>query len=120
MKKIYLSGPITGVPDYRARFSRAASVVRGLLSHAEILNPAEAQERPGWSWADWMLYDLILLRGASCAVFLPGWKGSPGARVEREFASGLGIPIVELTELDLVHPGRSLAVALHSVAEAAR
>lgn len=94
---IYLSGPITGVPDYKDRFARAAGYLERLGSF-EVINPAAGIERPSWTWADWMLFDLHLLRRADVLVSLPGSDNSPGARTEREFARGLGLPCIDLVD----------------------
>ena len=94
---VYLSGPITGIPDYKERFHAAALYVEH-LGDIEVINPAATVERPTWNWSDWMLYDLHLLTKADALVALPGSEASPGATVERAFAFGLGIPVLDLAE----------------------
>jgi nucleoside 2-deoxyribosyltransferase len=94
---VYLSGPISGIPDYRERFAQAARYIEHLGSF-EVINPAATIERPEWDWSDWMLYDLALMTKADVLVTLPGSERSPGATVERAFALGLGIPVVDLAE----------------------
>jgi hypothetical protein len=96
--KAYLSGPITGIADWRERFAQAAEYVGHL--GAEVINPASLEPpvaKP--SWADYLIYDLTHLRHANVLVLLPGAEASPGALVEKAFALGLGIPIVDLAEL---------------------
>lgn len=95
---IYLSGPITGITDYAARFDQAREYVEH-LGDIEVINPAAAGHRPAWTWADWMIYDLQLLRRADALVALPWSEGSHGAKVEADFARGLGIPVIELADL---------------------
>jgi len=96
--KAYLSGPITGIPDWRERFAQAAEYVGHL--GAEVINPAHLEPPiAAPSWADYILYDLTHLRRANVLVLLPGADRSPGALVEKAFAIGLGIPVVDLAEI---------------------
>lgn len=100
--RVYLSGPISGIADFKARFARAAALIASLHPRIEVLNPVDFEGQPSWTWGEWMVLDLAMLhKHATHVVFLPGWKGSPGARVEREFASGLGLPMIELVDDDL-------------------
>lgn len=93
---VYLSGPITGVADYRERFASAEDYVRH-LGEFEIVNPADlpAPYGPATAWADWMINDLQLLRGAAAMVLLPGAEASSGCAMEILFAKGLKIPILD-------------------------
>lgn len=94
---VYLSGPITGIADYRERFATAEDYVRH-LGDFEIINPADlpAPYGPGTAWADWMINDLQLLRGAAVMVILPDSEKSPGCAIELLFAKGLKIPTLDL------------------------
>jgi hypothetical protein len=82
--------------DYKERFLAAADFCEHLGDDIEVINPASSISRPNWQWADWMIFDLHLLRGADVLVSLPGSESSPGARTELEFAKGFGIPCVDL------------------------
>jgi hypothetical protein len=94
---VYLSGPITGVSDYKERFAKAQGYIEH-LAPVEVINPASYLDRPTWTWADWMLFDLHLLTKAHVLVSLSGSDESKGARVERDFALGLGIPVLDLAD----------------------
>jgi hypothetical protein len=97
--KLYISGPITGVPDYKEKFSQAAGYLGHLGDEVEIIDPSTFAGEDGWNWADWMLIDLRALRGADALVSLPGSMASRGARVEAEFARGMGIPVLDLCDV---------------------
>ena len=119
--RVYLSGPVSGIADFKARFSRAAALIASIHPSIEVLNPVDFEGDSAWTWGEWMVLDLTMLqKKATHIVFLPGWKGSPGARVEREFASGLGLPMIELVAADLAarHPmSRQSLVHLMMMAE---
>lgn len=93
---IYLSGPMTGIPDYnRPVFNAAATKLRAL--GFEVVNPAEQPERP--TWEEYMRHDITLLMGCRSVVLLPGWAGSRGARIEVRLADDLGIYRAPLHEV---------------------
>lgn len=107
-KRIYLSGPMTGIEDYnRAAFDRAASDLIG-AGAVQVYNPAvyindysarmyghEECMRPAfWELAHkpWDLtYDLL--------ISLPEWQDSAGARLEREVATAIGMEVHDLGEV---------------------
>jgi len=41
----------------------------------------------------WLNGDLELLRRSDAVLFTPDWQRSSGARAERDFAAGLGLPL---------------------------
>ncbi len=85
--KLYLAGPITGVPDYRERFARAADELRA-MGH-EVVNPAAEPEVDGWTWADYMRRALRMMLGCDGIALMEGWLGSKGARLEAYLATVL-------------------------------
>ena len=110
-KKIYLSGPMTGIEDYnRAAFDRAALDVMGAGAD-EVYDPAEhideyarlSHERcvalslcelvAEIPWVEEIepYYDML--------VSLPGWHDSAGARLEREVAEAIGMEVHDLGEV---------------------
>lgn len=96
---VYISGPMTGIPDYnRPAFNAAAAKLRGL--GFEVVNPAEQPERP--TWEEYMRHDIKLMMDCRSIVLLPGWESSKGARVEYQIAESLRFYIVRIEELDLV------------------
>jgi hypothetical protein len=95
--KIYISGPITGDPNAKAKFDKAQ---KKLAAPAlEIINPFEIAEREGLdargaTWEEYMSADIRELVTADFIYMLPGWKQSRGARIERKLAKILKIGVI--------------------------
>lgn len=90
LTRIYLAGPMTGLPEHNyPAFFAAAAVLRN--EGLEVINPADYGVVDGWDWADYMRRGLSLLSGCSEIVMLPGWSQSKGARLELFFADQLGM-----------------------------
>lgn len=77
---LYLAGKISGDPEYRAKFRRAAEVMKERFVIDAILNPAELPE--GMQPADYMRICLAMIDVADAAAFLEDWQESEGAKVE--------------------------------------
>lgn len=84
--KVYIAGPITGMPDdNRAAFAEAAEIIRSLgLDPVNPLDGIEELKDP--SYVDYICRGLRLLDGCDAMFLLEGWHRSPGARIEFEFA----------------------------------
>ena len=95
-KKIYISGPITGVPGAisAAHFARAEQDLRG-LGFCNIINPRFMFEGTGLSYNDIMKHCLDLVCSADVVLLLPGWQNSRGAQMELGAAYARGLPIYE-------------------------
>lgn len=87
MKVIYISGPMTGLPEnnYPA-FNEAAERLRGL--GYKVINPADNPEPPCKSWAGFMRMSIKQVAEADINVRLPQWDVSKGANIE-DFLSGV-------------------------------
>lgn len=94
--KIYIAGKITGDPEYRDRFREEAEKLEG-LGHI-VLNPAELPE--GMSKAEYMRICFAMIDCADTVFLLPGWQGSPGARLEQAYCSYIGKRSGEIWEED--------------------
>lgn len=88
--KIYIAGKITGNKNYKDLFAQAE---RTYSKSFIVLNPATLPE--GMSAADYMRICFAMIDAADCVAFLPGWKTSPGARLERAYCSYIGKGTVE-------------------------
>ena len=97
-KRVYISGPITGVENYREKFKAAAD--RLTAAGHVVINPAElADVLPVASWGEYMRIDFDLIELAWALVLLPGWETSRGCRAEVDLAEGLGLAIVKLDQI---------------------
>ncbi|MFS0827641.1 DUF4406 domain-containing protein [Pseudomonas phoenicis] len=96
-RRIYLSGPMTGLPDFNyPAFNNAAFKLRSVYGlHVE--NPAESPVPPCGSWLGYMRMAVAQIAKVDCIVTLPGWEASRGAKVEVDLARGLGLPVYPLS-----------------------
>ncbi len=112
--RIYIAGPMRGVPEYNfpafiaaeerlqdaghvvfspVQYDRQVGIdVTGLTGHEE-------ENIPGFNLREAMQAELTwLCLHAEAVVFLPGWEKSLGSRAERATAQALGIPVHELED----------------------
>lgn len=91
MKRLYIAGPMTGLPDanYPA-FRAAASQFRAM--GFEVENPAENPEPPCGTWQGYMRMAIAQVARCDGVVLLPNWHNSRGARVEFRLAADLMLP----------------------------
>jgi hypothetical protein len=90
---VYLAGKITGDPEYRGKFRAAARKITRCMG-ARVISPAELPE--GMKPEDYMQICLSMLGRADAAAFLPDWKASDEARLEREYCTYVGKPVMDL------------------------
>jgi hypothetical protein len=89
MSRVYLSGPITGLPDLNfPAFNAEAARLRAL--GFEVVNPAEINP-DGGTWHECMRRDVALLVTCDHVATMPGWDKSQGASLEVSIADRLGI-----------------------------
>lgn len=91
MTKMYISGPITNIPDRnRQAFDDAESFLLS-LGH-EVVNPFHLNP-PGNSWHDCMKTDLKAMLECDELAMLDGWRDSKGACIEAVLAERLEMPV---------------------------
>lgn len=92
---IYISGPMTGMPDHNYDFFDDVAADFRRLGF-EVINPAEnfggATDLPRDVY---MRRDFSSLARAHGIVMLPGWQESEGARLEAMVAQELGMAFFE-------------------------
>lgn len=92
---IYLSGPITGVSNYREKFEKVAE--KWSNGGNKVINPANLDEvlHDGATWDNYMDICIQLLDMAEAVVLLKGWENSRGANREYGYALAKDLIILE-------------------------
>ena len=91
IKRIYVAGPMTGLPELNFPAFHAAALMlreRGW----DVVNPAELNPSPEIKWADAMKSDIAALVTCDAIFMLPGWQKSKGALLEHRIAVDLFMP----------------------------
>jgi hypothetical protein len=91
MKKIYIAGPMTGLPEFNkpAFFELAAKLEE--QGHI-VLNPAILPS--GLEWHEYMQICAPMVMVADAIHLMDGWENSKGARKEHRLANKLGLEII--------------------------
>ena len=98
MKRVYLSGAMTGHPDLNfPAFHAAARELRA--KGFDVANPAEIKPEGEPSWSACMRADLKAMLDCCTVALLPGWEDSKGANIEARLAIQLGMRVVEFDTL---------------------
>ena len=90
MKKIYISGKITGLPIEGAseNFNRAEIYLKS--KGYEVMNPMkEVPFNKSWSWGDYMRSAIILMMKCDSIYMLNTHEESKGALIELQLAKDL-------------------------------
>jgi|LGVE01.1.fsa_nt_gb hypothetical protein len=103
---VYLSGPMTGLPDYNREAFNAAAAWLSENIGCEALNPARHPD--GWDYGEYMRRAYLDLCQATAVVVLPGWEKSRGALAEVAAAGIMGLPVVMVK--DVVRTANDLAM----------
>lgn len=101
MTRVYISGPMTGLPELNfPAFHDAAKYLRAC--GYEVVNPAEldAEDKRELTWEQYMRRDIKALCDCDAIAFLPGYQKSRGAMAEKFVAQTLGLHTILLVELE--------------------
>lgn len=85
---VYISGKITGDPDYIRKFADAELSLRA--KGYNIINPCDVGEYRFLSYEQYMHVDFALIDVCDAIYMLKDWTGSSGARREKEYAEKQG------------------------------
>lgn len=114
LKKVYISGPITGIQDSnKPAFEKAEQKLKSLnfevvnphklFSEEEILEVERKVNTFEWTsdqaWAHFMKRDIEALVKCEFVAVLPYWETSRGANVELAIAKAVKMPIVQADSL---------------------
>lgn len=95
-KKVYLSGPITGIKNYKGLFLFAEELIK-MCDAARIFNPA-LQIPDSLDYEQAMKRCVTALAQYEVIMMLPGWHTSKGARLEHDIALACGMDVVDSTD----------------------
>lgn len=94
--KVYIAGPMSGLPDLNyPAFMAAEEYLR--QSGYEVVNPAR-NHAPGFDWKDYMRISIRQVMECDVIALLPGWSSSKGAVLEHRIAVALEMPVLTITE----------------------
>ena len=105
MKRIYVAGPCTGVPDlnfpaFHAEAARLRALGYDVVSPAEINGDAAPTSGDHFEhWARCMALDIPHLLTCDTVAFLPGFLNSSGSFVELFLANAFRITKVLASEI---------------------
>ncbi len=98
-KRIYISGPMSGLPEHNFPAFEAAAKALRARGH-EVVSPHEVDTLPSLGtgdkdaiWRAYMREDIALLVRCQKVVRLPGWEKSRGAMLEVLIAENLKMEI---------------------------
>lgn len=98
MNRLYLSGPMTGIPEFNHPAFHAESARLRALGY-DVINPAELNPDVSKSWHDCMRRDLAALLTCDTLALMDGWQKSAGAHLEMHVAHRVGMEIVIAKEI---------------------
>lgn len=102
--KLYLAGPMTGLPELNYPAFHAAAAALRALGHV-VVNPAENPVPPcGGTWVGYMRISVKQLADVEAVVMLPDWQSSPGALLEHRLAMDLKMVAYPLSCIKAIPP----------------
>ena len=111
-KRVYIAGPMTGVPEYNfPAFHAAAARLR--QAGWDVVNPAENfGGRTDLPRETYMRLDVSLMTTCVAVALLPGWHESRGALLEYLLARELGMQFLDIETLEPLAETPAAAVVL--------
>jgi len=101
-KKIYVSGPITGIPEDNYPNFVAAAQSLYELGYRKIVVPHDLfrdHDPKALQWSDYMRGCIKEMMDCEALITIPGWEESNGAKLEVYICNALNIPVFALHHL---------------------
>ena len=94
---LYVSGPMTGLPEFNyPAFHEAKKRLRA-AGHS-VISPADLPIRDDWEWIDYILADIDSVFAVDGVATLDAHEQSKGARIECRIAERRGIPVATVED----------------------
>ena len=95
--KIYISGKISGNPNFKEEFEKAEDYLNKEYPNAEIINPALVNSflPKSTTHTEYMRMCFVMLDMADMIYMLPNWRESCGASQEYGYALAKDLMILE-------------------------
>jgi len=103
MTRIYVAGPMTGLPEFNyPAFRSAAAKLRAVGYKVE--DPSANENPTPGDYHGWLRAGLAQLIRCDAVALLDGWEASGGARLEVNVGATLGMRVAPLHEWLAVAP----------------
>lgn len=93
--KIYIAGPMTGLPEFNYPAFREAAEQLRVRGH-DVEDPSTNSNPTPGDYHGWLRAGLAQLIGCDAIALLPGWEASGGARLEVNVGATLGLRVQPL------------------------
>lgn len=100
MTRIYIAGPMTGLPDFNYPAFNARATDLADSGHV-VLNPTTLNDGTNKTWNQYLRESLTMMLSAEAVSVLPGWEQSKGATLEIQVALVIGIPVIGVDPAEL-------------------
>lgn len=93
--KVYIAGPMTGLPEFNYPAFRAAATLLTAIGY-DIEDPSTNLNPTPDDYHGWLRAGLAQLIRCDGVALLPGWEASGGARLEVSVGATLGLRVSPL------------------------
>lgn len=97
MTRIYVAGPMTGLPEFNYPAFRSAAASLAEAGH-QVEDPSTNENPTPGDYHGWLRAGLAQLIRCDGVALLDGWEASGGARLEVNIAATLGMSVKPLAE----------------------
>lgn len=102
IKKVYIAGKVSGelIADCTIKFGAAQKDIESL--GYQVINPLAVVNDWHTPWQKAMKICIASLMSCDAIVLLPCWQDSTGAKIERQLAEDLDMPIYNYSKFGLI------------------